>query len=192
MPNISTPVLAIAGSEDIATPPESLRRISSGVKNGRLVILDSVAHLAPVESPSATANLILDHVLVRDPVYTAGMSVRRDVLGDKHVDAAIARSTEFTADFQELITRYAWGTIWTRDGLDRRSRSIVTLTALVARGHHEELAMHLRAARRNGLSSNEIKEVLLQTAIYCGVPDANTAFRIATEVFAEDDGKGGS
>ncbi|BBY32350.1 4-carboxymuconolactone decarboxylase [Mycolicibacter minnesotensis] len=192
LPNISTPVLAIAGSEDIATPPESLRRISSGVKNGRLVILDSVAHLAPVESPSATANLILDHVLVRDPVYTAGMSVRRDVLGDKHVDAAIARSTEFTADFQELITRYAWGTIWTRDGLDRRSRSIVTLTALVARGHHEELAMHLRAARRNGLSSNEIKEVLLQTAIYCGVPDANTAFRIATEVFAEDDGKGGS
>lgn len=189
---IAAPVLAVAGSHDVATPADSLRRIASGVRNGRVVVLDGVAHLAPVEAPTATANLIADHVVVRDPVHTAGMSVRREVLGDTHVDGAIARTTEFTADFQELITRYAWGSIWTRDGLDRRSRSIVTLTALVARGHHEELAMHLRAARRNGLSNDEIKEVLLQTAVYCGVPDANTAFRIATQVLADYDGAGGS
>jgi 4-carboxymuconolactone decarboxylase len=117
----------------------------------------------------------------------AGMRTRREVLGDAHVDRAVARTTDLTADFQELITQYAWGSIWTRPGLDRRSRSLITLTALVARGHHEELAMHLRAARRNGLSVDEIKELLLQTAIYCGVPDANTAFRIAQGVFAEDD-----
>ncbi|AKS36677.1 4-carboxymuconolactone decarboxylase [Mycolicibacterium goodii] len=115
------------------------------------------------------------------------MDVRRAVLGDDHVDRAVAATTEFTADFQDLITRYAWGEIWTRPGLDRRSRSMITLTAMVARGHHAELAMHVRAARRNGLTVDEIKEVLLQTAIYCGVPDANTAFRIAGEVLAEDE-----
>jgi 3-oxoadipate enol-lactonase/4-carboxymuconolactone decarboxylase len=103
------------------------------------------------------------------------------------VDRATAATTDFTAEFQELITRYAWGTIWTRPGLDRRSRSLITLTALVARGHHEELAMHVRAARTNGLTDEEIKELLLQTAIYCGVPDANTAFRIAARVLAELD-----
>ena len=102
------------------------------------------------------------------------------------MDRAVARTTDFTRDFQELITAYAWGEIWTRPGLDRRSRSMVTLTALVARGHQEELAMHVRAALRNGLTVDEIKEVLLQTAIYCGVPDANTAFRIAQQVLAEE------
>lgn len=118
--------------------------------------------------------------------YEDGMTVRREVLGDAHVDSAVAQTTDFTADFQDLITRYAWGDIWTRPGLDRRSRSLITLTALVARGHHDELAMHVRAARRNGLTVGEIKEVLLQTAIYCGVPEANTAFRIASRVLAED------
>jgi 4-carboxymuconolactone decarboxylase len=121
--------------------------------------------------------------------YDDGMEVRREVLGDEHVDRATANATDFTRDFQELITEYAWGTIWTRPGLDRRSRSLITLTALVARGHHEELAMHVRAALRNGLTVDEIKETLLQTAIYCGVPDANTAFRIAQQVLeAESDG----
>ncbi len=114
-----------------------------------------------------------------------GMRVRREVLGDEHVDAAIERSTEFTADFQDLITRYAWGEIWSRPGLDRRTRSAITLTALVALNHHEELAMHVRAAVRNGLSPDEIKEVLLQAAIYCGVPAANRAFAIAQGVLDE-------
>lgn len=121
--------------------------------------------------------------------YDDGMEVRREVLGAEHVDRATANATDFTRDFQQLITEYAWGTIWTRPGLDRRSRSLITLTALVARGHHEELAMHVRAALRNGLTVDEIKETLLQTAIYCGVPDANTAFRVAQQALeAEPDG----
>jgi 3-oxoadipate enol-lactonase/4-carboxymuconolactone decarboxylase len=113
-----------------------------------------------------------------------GMAVRREVLGDAHVDRAVAGTTPFTADFQDLVTRYAWDEIWTRPGLDRRSRSMVTLTALVAGGHWEELAMHVRAAVRNGLSVEEIKEVLLQTAIYCSIPSANHAFRIAQETLS--------
>lgn len=112
----------------------------------------------------------------------AGMVVRREVLGDAHVDRATAAATDFTRDFQDFITEYAWGAIWTRPGLDRRSRSLITLTALIARAHHEELAMHVRAALTNGLSVDEIKECILQTAIYCGVPDANNAFRVAQEV----------
>jgi 4-carboxymuconolactone decarboxylase len=118
--------------------------------------------------------------------YERGMEVRREVLGDEHVDRAIARTTDFTADFQDLITRYAWGEIWTRPGLDRRTRSCITLTALVAGGREHELAMHIRAALRNGLTPDEIKEVLLQTAVYCGVPAANSAFAIAQEVLAEE------
>jgi 4-carboxymuconolactone decarboxylase len=118
--------------------------------------------------------------------HERGLEVRRAVLGDEHVDRAIARTTDFTAEFQDLITRYAWGEIWTRPGLDRRTRSCITLTALVAGGHEQELAMHLRGALRNGLTPDEIKEVLLQTAIYCGVPAANAAFAVAQEVLAED------
>ena len=119
------------------------------------------------------------------PAHERGMDVRREVLGDAHVDRAIERTTEFTADFQDLITRYAWGEIWARPGLDRRTRSCITLTALVALGRDEELAMHVRAALRNGLTADEIKEVLLQSAIYCGVPAANSAFAIAQRVLDE-------
>jgi 4-carboxymuconolactone decarboxylase len=115
-----------------------------------------------------------------------GMKVRREVLGDAHVDRAEARTTDFTADFQEFITKYAWGEIWTRPLLDRRTRSCITLTALVAGGHLEELAIHVRAAVRNGLSADEIKEVLLQAAVYCGVPAANSAFAVAQRVLIED------
>lgn len=115
-----------------------------------------------------------------------GMRVRREVLGDAHVDRAAARTTEFTAEFQDLITRYAWGEIWTRPGLDRRSRSMITLTALVAGGHWDELAMHVRAALRNGLTVDELREVLLQTAIYCSVPSANHAFAVAQDVLREE------
>jgi 4-carboxymuconolactone decarboxylase len=120
-----------------------------------------------------------------DP-YEAGMAVRREVLGDEHVDAANAASTPLTRDFQELITRYAWGSVWTRPGLDRRSRSIVTLTALVAGHHWAELEFHLRAALRNGLTAAEISEVLLQTAVYCGAPAANSAFAVARRVLEEE------
>ena len=122
-----------------------------------------------------------------ESTHERGMKVRREVLGDKHVDAAIERTTEFTADFQDLITRYAWGEIWTRPGLDRRTRSCITLTALVVLGKLDELEMHVHAALRNGLTQDEIKEVLLQSAIYCGVPAANSAFAVAQSVLAELD-----
>ena len=117
--------------------------------------------------------------------YDQGMAVRREVLSDAHVDRAIAGSTELTADFQDFITRVAWGDVWSRPGLDRRSRSVAVITSLIAHGHHEELAMHLRAGLRNGLTVDEIREIILQSAVYSGVPAANTAFRIASEVFAE-------
>ena len=122
-----------------------------------------------------------------DSQYEQGMRIRREVLGDEHVDAANARTTEFTAEFQDLITRYAWGEIWARPGLDRRTRSCITLTALVAGGRTDELAMHVRAALRNGLTEDEVKEVLLQTAVYCGVPAANAAFAIAQRVLEPPD-----
>jgi 4-carboxymuconolactone decarboxylase len=114
-----------------------------------------------------------------------GMQVRREVLGDEHVDRAIAGTTPFTQPFQELITRYAWGAVWSRPGLDRRTRSCVTLALLVALRAEHELAMHVRAALRNGVTPDEIGEVLLQTAVYAGVPAANRAFAIAQEVLAE-------
>lgn len=201
---ITAPVLAVAGSDDVATPPDHLEAIAHRVQHGRSVVLDGVGHLAPAEEPSVVAKLLAQHLgqaaaarpfvddgpgpaaaSDSDALLAAGMQVRRQVLGDAHVDRVNAAVTDLTREFQELITRYAWGTIWTRPGLDRQSRSMITLTALIARGHHEELALHLRAARRNGLTDDQIREVLLQSAIYCGVPGANTAFRIAQQVLAE-------
>lgn len=117
--------------------------------------------------------------------YDAGMEVRRQVLGNEHVERANAGADEFTAEFQEMITRYAWGTIWTRPGLPRTTRSAITLTAMIAGGYWEELEMHVHAALRNGMSPEEIKEVFLQSAIYCSVPAANVAFKIGKQVLAE-------
>ena len=182
--DVTAPVLAIAGAEDVVTPAEGMRQVAETVQRGRLVVLAGVAHLAPAEAPEDVARLLREHFV--EPVRADGMRVRREVLGDEHVDRATANTTDFTRDFQAFITEYAWGGIWTRPGLDRRSRSMITLTALIARGHHEELAMHVRAARRNGLSVEEIEEVILQSAIYLGVPDANTAFRIAQKVLDEE------
>ncbi|MFZ0090458.1 MAG: 4-carboxymuconolactone decarboxylase [Solirubrobacteraceae bacterium] len=123
-----------------------------------------------------------------DPTYDAGMTVRREVLGEDHVDRAIAQTTEFTAPFQEFITRCAWGGVWARDGLDRRMRSAVTLSVLTALGRENELEMHVRAALRNGLAPAEISEVLLHTSVYAGVPAANAAFAIAQRVLEADTG----
>jgi 4-carboxymuconolactone decarboxylase len=123
-----------------------------------------------------------------DPLYERGMRVRREVLGDDYVEAALERATGFTTDFQDLITRYAWGEIWSRPGLDRRTRSCITLMALMALGRLEELELHVRAALRNGLSADEIKEVILHGAIYCGAPAANSAFAVARRVLGEHDG----
>jgi 4-carboxymuconolactone decarboxylase len=122
--------------------------------------------------------------------YEEGLKVRRTVLGDKHVDGALEKRDEFSTEFQELITRYAWGEIWARPGLPRETRSLLTLAMMVALNRGEEFKLHLRAAMRNGVPREEIKEVLLQSAIYCGVPAANTACHLAGEVFREVDGDG--
>jgi 4-carboxymuconolactone decarboxylase len=120
------------------------------------------------------------------------MRVRREVLGDAHVDASIERTTDLTRDFQDFITRYAWGDVWSRPGLDRRTRSCITITALVAQGRDNELAMHLRAAIGNGLTRAEISEVLIQCAVYCGVPAANSAFAVAQRILDDPNGPVGS
>lgn len=117
--------------------------------------------------------------------YDRGLSVRRAVLGDAHVDRALARKDSFSDEFQELITRYAWGEIWTRPGLPRHTRSLITVAMMVALNRADEFRLHVRAAFNNGVTRDQIKEVLLQTAIYCGVPAANTAFHLAEEVFAQ-------
>ena len=117
-----------------------------------------------------------------DPIHDAGMQVRREILGDAHVDRAVAATTDLTAPFQDFITRYAWGSVWTREGLDRRTRSAITLGVLTALGREQELALHVRAARTNGLTPEEIGEVLLHTAVYAGVPASNAAYVIAQEV----------
>jgi 4-carboxymuconolactone decarboxylase len=121
-----------------------------------------------------------------DEAYERGMKIRREVLGDEHVDRSAKNATELTRPFQEFITRYAWGDVWARPGLDRRTRSVVTMTALVAVGRFDELALHIRGAQRNGLTNEEIAEVLLQTAVYCGVPAANSAFHVLQRVLDED------
>jgi 3-oxoadipate enol-lactonase/4-carboxymuconolactone decarboxylase len=137
-----------------------------------------VAEIAPPAAPPRAQG--------RPDRYETGMRVRREVLGDAHVDRVLAEAGDFSGDFQELLTRYAWGEVWDRPGLDRRTRSCVTLAALIAGGHLEELAPHLRAALRNGLTPDDIKEVLLQTAVYCGVPAAGRAFRVAQQVVLEE------
>jgi len=128
---------------------------------------------------------------VTDPIHDAGMNVRRAVLGDEHVDRAIELTTEFTAPFQDFITRFAWGSVWTRDGLDRRTRSAITLSVLAALGRENEIEMHVRGALRNGLTPAEIAEVLLHTSVYAGVPAANAAFAIAQRVIQTESEPGG-
>lgn len=195
---VSTPLLALAGAQDPVSPPEHARSVAATVQNGQAAVLENVAHQAPTEDPQGTANFLHAFYsgqqverdasdLTNQEIYDAGMVVRRQVLSDAHVDRATANADEFTGEFQEMITRYAWGTIWTRPGLDRKMRSAVTLTAMVAGKYWDELAMHVKAARRNGLTVDEIKEILLQTAIYCSVPAANVAFSVAKEALAEYD-----
>ncbi|GHA32623.1 bifunctional 3-oxoadipate enol-lactonase/4-carboxymuconolactone decarboxylase PcaDC [Streptomyces purpurascens] len=185
LPEIAVPTLLVAGREDPATPPAHLREIADAVPGSTLVELPGASHLAPAQCPEAVLTALRAHF--GGPVGR-GMEVRREVLGDAHVDRAQARQTPFTARFQDFISRYAWGEIWTDPTLSRRERSMITLTALVAHGHYDELAMHVRAARRNGLTPEEIGAVLLQTAVYCGVPAANSAFATAQRVLAEEEG----
>ncbi|MDA0636712.1 4-carboxymuconolactone decarboxylase [Nonomuraea sp. MCN248] len=196
LPEIAAPTLVVAGTEDPATPLEHALTLATGIPGALLATVPGASHLAGVERPGPVTAAMLRHLSgtwpagAGKPAGTSradGMRTRREVLGGAHVDRANAGATDFTRDFQDFITRYAWDEIWNRPGLDRRSRSLVTLTALVARGHLEELGMHVRAALRNGLTRDEIKEVLLQTAVYCGVPAANSAFAVAQRALADLD-----
>lgn len=194
---IAVPVLAISGEHDAVTTPASMQDLADDIPGGRHIALDGASHLAVLEEPAAVAELIAEHVDAAERAAAAsvtrerGMRVRRAVLGDAHVDRAIAATTTETAAFQDFATRTAWGDIWARPGLSRRDRSIATLASLTTGGHANEIAMHVRAALRNGLTRDEIAEVLLHTALYAGLPASNEAHAIAREVFAELDAAGG-
>jgi 3-oxoadipate enol-lactonase/4-carboxymuconolactone decarboxylase len=181
---ITAPTLVMAGSADPVTPPATALTLHEAIAGSALTVVPAAAHLANIEQPDRFNAAMLDHLL--DPVVTRGRRTRREVLGDAHVDRSAATASAFNAPFVDLITRYAWGEIWTRPGLDRATRSCITLAMLVALGRFDELALHVRAARRNGLSDDAIGEVLLQTAIYAGVPAANSAFAVAQRVLSED------
>jgi 3-oxoadipate enol-lactonase/4-carboxymuconolactone decarboxylase len=187
-PLIDVPALFVAGEFDIATPAEGVAAFASLVPQSRFELLAGVGHLPVLEDPASAEQLIrtvLDSGAA-DPRAT-GMRVRREVLGDRHVDAANERITPETAPFQDFLTRYAWGEIWARDGLSRRDRSLLTLSSLITGGHENEIPMHIRAALTNGLSRAEISEAIMHTALYAGLPAANSAFAIAREIFASID-----
>ncbi|MFJ4907058.1 alpha/beta fold hydrolase [Streptomyces sp. NPDC093249] len=213
---IGVPVLVLVGSEDQVTGPAEARTLVAGIPDARLAVVPGASHLAPVEQPAAVTDLLLEHlagtapdtsgpltlpplpaVPVAEPAplaepseegrpdpYERGLALRREVLGDAHVDRALADDPE--GDFQDLLTRYAWGEVWSREALDRRTRSVVTLTALVAGGHREALADHTRAALRNGLSAAELREIVLHAGVYCGFPAAETALRVVARAVEEE------
>ncbi|MFC7304696.1 3-oxoadipate enol-lactonase [Streptomyces monticola] len=184
LPSVTAPTLVLAGRDDPATPPEHARELADAVPGAALTELAVASHLAPAERPAAVLAALRGHFEAPGP--GRGMDTRRAVLGDTHVDRSQQRTTQLTARFQDFITRYAWGEIWTDPTLGRRERSLVTLTALTAHGHLDELAMHVRAAVRNGLTPEEIGAVLLQAGVYVGVPAANAAFAVAQRVLEED------
>jgi 3-oxoadipate enol-lactonase / 4-carboxymuconolactone decarboxylase len=188
---IKSPTLVIVGNRDVSTPwsghGEILAREIAGAKTLHL----AAAHLSNIERPRSFTTALLEFLLAppditADPLQT-GFAVRRAVLGEAHVDKAIAATTEFTREFQELITRYAWGTIWSRPELDWRTRRLLTLAVTAALGRWEEFALHVRAGLANDLELCDLKEMLLQTAIYAGVPAANTGFQIASEQIKKGD-----
>jgi 3-oxoadipate enol-lactonase/4-carboxymuconolactone decarboxylase len=186
---IRCPTLIVAGLHDKATPPEASRAMAAGIPGARLVELDA-AHLSNWERPQEFTRAVLGFLVAagthhETERFDLGMSMRRNVLGDAWVDRANARKTAFSAPFQEMITRYAWGEIWTRPGLERATRSCMVLSMMIALGKWDEFRLHVRAAFNNGLGPAEIQEVILQAAIYCGVPAANTAIHHAEAVFAE-------
>jgi len=183
--NIRVPTLVIAGNRDVSTPWEGHGEIlAKEIPDAQVLRLDA-AHLSNVECPRSFAAALLDFLLpeaksIVDPLGE-GFTVRRAVLGDAHVDRSMATATDFTRDFQDMITRYAWGTIWTRPGLNRRTRRLLTLAISAALGRWEEFGLHVRTGLRHELEPCDLKETLLQTAIYAGVPAANTGFHIASE-----------
>lgn len=182
------PTLCLVGAEDGATPPDLVEQTARLIPGSRFEVIEAAGHLPCVEQPAAMARLMLDFLdrsAPRPSRFEQGMAVRRSVLGGAHVDRANAGKTPFDEPFQTFITEGAWGSVWSRPGLSRRDRSLLTIALMAALGHEEELAMHIRATRNTGASQAEVQETLLHIAVYAGVPAANIAFRIAKEVYNE-------
>lgn len=184
---ITAPTLVIGGADDPATPPAHAEEIASRISGASLVVIDEASHLAVLEQAERVTRLLVDHLIEPLNMHARGMATRRAVLGNPQVDRTVAATTDFTADFQDFLTRYAWGEVWNRPGLDRRTRSCVTLAVLTALRCTEEIPLHVRGAIHNGLTKAEIAEVLQHTAIYAGLPAANSAFAIAKRTLEEMD-----
>ncbi len=182
---ITAPTLVVAGALDPAVPTACALELATAISGSTLLVLAETAHLAPVEQPVRLAEALLGHLC--GPAAERGDRVRRRVLGDDHVDRSRAAEDATTTGFVDLVTRMAWGEIWTRPGLDTRTRSCITVAMLVALGRFDELELHLNGARRNGVTRDELVEVLLQSAVYCGFPAANSAFTLARRVLGDDD-----
>ena len=185
-PTLDVKALVIVGEKDEATPVAAAEAMHAALRGSKLVVLPGAAHIPTVEFPEAVTAAMVDFLKphIHD-YYDAGMAVRKQVLGEAHVARASAGITEFDRDFQHFITRTAWGGVWTRPGLDRRTRSLLTIAMMAALGHHEELKLHIRASKNTGATPADIAEVLIQVGVYGGIPAANSAVRIAKETFKE-------
>jgi 3-oxoadipate enol-lactonase/4-carboxymuconolactone decarboxylase len=183
---LSVPALVVVGDQDASTPVASAEALQGAIAGASLIVIEGAAHIPTVEKPEEVSAALLGFLnpAVTD-FYEAGMAVRRQVLGEAHVARATANVTDVDRDFQAFITRTAWGGVWTRPGLDRRTRSMLTIAVLASLGHEEELKLHLRASKNTGATPGDIAEVLMQVAVYAGVPAANSAVRTAKEIFKE-------
>lgn len=187
---LNQPTLCVVGDQDGATPPDLVQSTAELIPGSRFEVIENAGHLPCVEQPAALAALIIDFLNQHGPElsrFDQGMQVRRSVLGDTHVDRANANKSAFDEPFQTFITEGAWGSVWSRPGLSKRDRSLLTIALMASLGHEEELAMHIRATRNTGASKAEVQETLLHLAVYAGVPFSNVAFRIAKEVYNELD-----
>ena len=188
VPQIMVPSLVLCGAQDAATPPDVVQELAQSLPNAHFDVLAGAGHTPPIEQPQIMADQINAFLRAHQTVgsvYEQGMKIRREVLGDTHVDQAEVNKTSFDADFQRFITETAWGMVWARPGLDRRTRHLLTLALLAALGKEHEFAMHVRASRNTGVTMDEIKELLLQVAVYAGVPAANSAIAAAKRIIAE-------
>jgi 3-oxoadipate enol-lactonase/4-carboxymuconolactone decarboxylase len=183
---LNVPALVVVGDQDAATPVASAQALHAVIPDSTLTIIEGGAHIPTVEKPGEVTAAI--RAFLTPPItdyYEAGMNVRKQVLGEAHVARATDKITDLDRDFQAFITRTAWGSVWTRPGLDRRTRSLLTIAMMACLGHEEELKLHLRASKNTGATQAEIAEALMQVAVYGGVPAANAAFRIAKDIFGE-------
>jgi 3-oxoadipate enol-lactonase/4-carboxymuconolactone decarboxylase len=183
---LDVPALVIVGDQDQATPVASAEALHGALRGSVLVVVADAAHIPTVERPAEITTAMQDFLRPESTdFYAAGLAVRKQVLGTAHVARASANITDLDRDFQAFITRTAWGGVWARPGLDRRTRSLLTIAMMASLGHEEELKLHLRASKNTGATPADVAEVLLQVAVYAGVPAANAAFRAAKEIFAE-------